>query len=99
VPFSLEERVSAAIEARRGELLELVRQTLDAQVAALVDQEVARLNGRSAPSPTKRCTLCDRDLPFDEFAANRRQCRRCLAKRDAERRRRRREQPTEPEAP
>jgi hypothetical protein len=100
MPVSLDQLVAAAVEQRRPELAALVRQAVDAELARLIDDELAaRENGdghvSAAPdsandrSATKVCSSCARTLPLARFARHRAQCRDCRNRIDVARRHRR----------
>jgi hypothetical protein len=85
VDVDLEQRVVALVEARRPQLVELVRQVVDRELEQLVAAELERRgdgNGHEAPASdstpsTKMCTSCARTLPLSKFEAHRWKCREC----------------------
>jgi hypothetical protein len=96
VSSSLEERVAAAVAARRDELVRLVRQAVDEQLALLVDDEIAsRVNSNgngnnhataaTAAATTKQCARCKRLLQLAAFSKHRGVCKDCRRELDRER--------------
>jgi len=56
----LEERIAALVQARRGELAELVRGVVDRELERLVEQELRARNGHTprSPPPNVPTRLC-----------------------------------------
>jgi hypothetical protein len=97
----VEQRVRAAVEARRVEFEALVKEAGERELAALVDAELARrLKGSlgfeleeaaaavvngGARAASRVCSACQRELPATEVAHWRRQCRECRRRLQRER--------------
>jgi hypothetical protein len=96
VTAALAELVGTALEARRPELVELVRQEVDRRLEALVVELVAgeleaRRNGagysglsRAEPEleapATRLCSLCGEQKPSSDYQPGRARCRSCRAR-------------------
>jgi hypothetical protein len=96
----VEQRVRAAVEARRVEFEALVKEAVERELAALVAELARRLKGSlgfeleeaaaavvngGARAASRVCSACQRELPATEVAHWRRQCRECRRRLQRER--------------